>query len=147
MKTYSRDGFTLIELLTVIVIILILAGIILGASSGIRNKASRDRARVEIAALESALENFKTDNGDYPVNSSAAANAALVTSLMPASGGKVYSEFRRKSLDAANNYLDPWGNLYGYQYPGSASRNGTNFYDLWSTAGGSASTNNWIKNW
>ncbi len=147
MKLPSRNGFTLIELLVVMAIILILAGLVLSATGGIQKKAARSRAEGEIAALGTALESFRSDNGDYPVNSNPAANSSLVTALMPTNGSKVYYEFRKKSLDSANNYIDPWGYNYNYQYPGDSNRNGTNFYDFWSTAGGSANSNTWIKNW
>lgn len=147
MKKSPSNGFTLIELLVVMAIILILAGLVLAAAGSVRQKGSRSRAEGEIAALGAALENFKSDNGDYPVNTNSTNSSSLVSILMPSSGGKVYYEFRRRSLDSSTNYLDPWGNRYCYQYPGNSNRNGTNFFDLWSTAGGSANSNTWIKNW
>jgi hypothetical protein len=66
---------------------------------------------------------------------------------MPTNGNKVYYEFKKKSLDANNNFLDPFGSSYNYRYPGLPNQSGTNNYDLWSTAGGSTVTNTWIKNW
>jgi prepilin-type N-terminal cleavage/methylation domain-containing protein len=60
------SGFTLIELLTVIAIIAILAGLILTISGTIQKNAARSRAQSEIAAITSACENYKTDNGGYP---------------------------------------------------------------------------------
>jgi len=62
----SRRGFTLIELLVVITIIAVLAGLTLGVSGNVRQKAAANRAKVEIAAIETALERYKIDNGDYP---------------------------------------------------------------------------------
>ena len=47
-------------------IILILAGLVLAASSYVHNKGARSRAEAEIAALSAALENYKADNGVYP---------------------------------------------------------------------------------
>ena len=68
---------------------------------------------------------------------------------MPTNGGKVYYEFKTKWLDANTNYLDPFGNSYNYIYTNGAPNNGTNNYDLWSTAGNTSDTNptHWIKNW
>lgn len=60
-------GFTIVELLVVIAIILVLAGLVLGTSSYVHNKAARSRAEAEIAAMSAALENYKADNGVYPV--------------------------------------------------------------------------------
>lgn len=67
----KRDGaaFTIVELLLVIVIILILAGLILGVSSFVQTKGARSRAETEIAAMSAALESYKADNGIYPANS------------------------------------------------------------------------------
>ena len=61
-----RSGFTLIELLAVVVIILILAGIVLGLVKFANEKAARAKAEGEISAISAALESYKTDNGTYP---------------------------------------------------------------------------------
>ncbi|MDR2462439.1 MAG: prepilin-type N-terminal cleavage/methylation domain-containing protein [Verrucomicrobiales bacterium] len=61
-----KKGFTLIELLVVITIIGILAGLIVGAGASIQESGRRNRAKGEIAALDTALERYKIDNGDYP---------------------------------------------------------------------------------
>lgn len=64
MKT-SR-AFTLIELLTVIAIIAVLMSLIISVAGMVQTKASRDRASAEIAALSTAMESYKADNGIYP---------------------------------------------------------------------------------
>jgi type II secretion system protein G len=148
MKTSRHSAFTLIELMVVIAIIAILAGLILSAAGYVQKKGARSRAEAEIAALGTALENYKADYGDYPTNSVSANTRSLITILMPTDGSKIYYEFKTNSTNATG-FLDPFGNNYNYSYPGSVSRGGTNFYDLWSTAGGtpSSSENTWIKNW
>jgi type II secretion system protein G len=147
-KTAKKQGFTLIELLIVIAIIAILASLVLAAASSVQKKGARSRAETEIAALGAALESYKADNGDYPANTDSynnpTNNTNLVTSLMP-TNGKVYFEFKSKSL-SNSSYLDPFGKVYGYYYANGSSNNGTNNYDLWSTAGG-GNSNTWIKNW
>jgi type II secretory pathway pseudopilin PulG len=62
------DGaaFTIIELLVVITIIIVLVGLILTSAGYIQNKGARSRAETEIAAISTALENYKADNGTYP---------------------------------------------------------------------------------
>jgi type II secretion system protein G len=154
MKTTSRnrDAFTLVELLIVISIIAILAGLVASAAGFVQKKGARSRAQAEISAMQAALENFKADNGDYPPNpqGNAAKSSVLVTNLMPgAGGGKVYYQFKPKSLDTNNNPLDPFGYPYNYVYDtnSGAPNNGSNNYDLWSTAGSPANSNSWIKNW
>lgn len=63
------QGFTLIELLTVMTIIGILAGLVLGTFKFVQEKAARSRAEAEIKAMEAGLESYKADNGAYPDNS------------------------------------------------------------------------------
>jgi prepilin-type N-terminal cleavage/methylation domain-containing protein len=148
-KFTGKAAFTLVELLIVIAIIAILASLVLAAAGGVQKKGARSRAEGEIAALGAALESFKADNGDYPTNSSTNSSSCLVTNLMPTNGGKVYYEFKTKWIDSYRNYLDPFGYSYNYIYTNGSPNNGTNNYDLWSTAGNLTDTNtqHWIKNW
>lgn len=69
----KRGAFTLIELIVVITIIIVLAGLVLATSGYVANKGRRSRAEVEIAAISAALENYKADNGIYPLNSDTSA--------------------------------------------------------------------------
>ena len=142
------SAFTLIELLVVIAIIAILAGLILSTAGGIQKKAARSRAESEIAALSAALESYKADNGDYPTNSNTNLDSSsLYGVLSPSNAGQqVYFEFS-KGMTSSSGIVDPFGTAYGYTYQGDPARSGTNFFDLWSTAGGSTNTNAWIKNW
>jgi general secretion pathway protein G len=154
-------GFTLIELLVVITVIAILAALVLQTAGYVQKKAARSRAEAEIAALSAALESYKADMGDYPrgTNGSSSGTAtpgtanAFVRAALAPSTGKVYFEFSKGmgttttlSSDINQAILDPFGEGYGYQYPGNSTRSGTNFFDLWSRAG-TTNTNQWIKNW
>ena len=161
-RSPRQHGFTLIELLVVITVIAILAGLVLQGAGYAQKKAARSRAEAEIAALSAALENYKSDIGDYPklTNGSSSGTATPGTgqlcilrgALAPANG-KVYFEFN-KGMGNSTTYsketnkpiLDPFGEGYGYMYPGNSSRSGANFFDLWSRAG-TTNTNQWIKNW
>jgi general secretion pathway protein G len=159
----SSCGFTLIELLVVITVIAILAGLVLQTAGYVQKKAARSRAEAEIAALSAALESYKADMGDYPAltngSSSGTAtpgtnNLKVLRAALAPSTGKVYFEFSKGmgtntstiSSDTNQAILDPFGEGYGYQYPGATTRSGTNFFDLWSRVG-TTNINQWIKNW
>lgn len=147
----KTGGFTLIELLVVIAIIAILAGLLLSTAGYIQRKGASSRAEAEITALTVALENYKADNGDYPPGDNViganapSSNNFLLTNLMP-STGKIYFEFNKTMTNAAGNVVDPFGENYGYKYPGDTNRSGTNFFDLFSRCA-SSSTNQWKVNW
>ena len=161
MRTITRlpsrqHGFTLIELLVVIAVIAILAGLLLQTAGYAQKKAARSRAEAEIAALSAALENYKSDIGDYPsgayTNTTSSGNNASLRAKLAPKSMKVYFEFSKKMgtnsdvSETNQSILDPFGNAYGYQYPGDTNRSGPNFFDLWSSGGGTSS-NQWIKNW
>jgi prepilin-type N-terminal cleavage/methylation domain-containing protein len=69
VSIHERDraaGFTLIELLTAIAVLAILMTIGIGSVRGARERANIARARSDLAALATALEEFKRIYGDYP---------------------------------------------------------------------------------
>lgn len=151
MKRQSLDGFTLVELLIVITVIAILAALTLNIAGFINEKSARERAKTEIEALSAALNDYKAVHGDYPLSASPQTNAnstdqTLYTNLSPATG-KVYFDFPKGMTNANKAVIDPFGNAYGYQYPGDPNRSGTNFFDLFSTANKGTNINAWIKNW
>ena len=64
--TSSKSAFTLIEMLTVMAVIGILAGLIVGVQAFAQKKAALSRAEGEIRTLATACEGYKADNGGYP---------------------------------------------------------------------------------
>ena len=65
-KSLSRRGFTLIELLTVIAIIGILAGMILGVIQIVKKQAKIASTKAVYAQWCSSIEQYKTTYGHYP---------------------------------------------------------------------------------
>ena len=61
-----RGGFTLVELLAVIMIIIILAGLVVAGLGFVREKQDREKAKIQVALIGKALEEYKLDNGSYP---------------------------------------------------------------------------------
>lgn len=72
----ASRAFTLIELLTVIAIIAVLAGIVIGVGKRASESGKIARTKAELAALSTALESYKRQYGDYP-RTGAAANRVI----------------------------------------------------------------------
>lgn len=69
MKITQRHGkaaFTLIELMAVITIIFVLAGMVVSGMGFVKDRQAKEKARVQIALLSKALEEYKLDMGQYP---------------------------------------------------------------------------------
>ena len=67
MKAVRKCGFTLIELLTVIAIISILAGLTAVALPRALEKAKITDAQADMNAIRTALVQYYTENGSYPL--------------------------------------------------------------------------------
>jgi len=63
-----RKGFTLIELLVVISIIGVLATIVLGSLNDARSSARDAQRKRDIKTIQTALEIYHLDKGQYPVS-------------------------------------------------------------------------------
>ncbi|MCR4263837.1 MAG: prepilin-type N-terminal cleavage/methylation domain-containing protein [Candidatus Roizmanbacteria bacterium] len=120
----SRSGFSLTELLISVAILAVIAGI--GATTYIDQLSrGRDQTRMaDIARIQSALEKFRADHGEYP-----AEQAWCETSIgscghnCPCTGGEVTGNWHPNSLGAklVPNYLveipvDPINDTGFYYY-------------------------------
>jgi len=83
--TSVKPGFTLIELLIVMAIIGVLAVLLLSSFIGVRERARDGRRKSDIGQLQAALEQYRADNGNYPVSQSGNYLSAL-TALCPNTG-------------------------------------------------------------
>jgi prepilin-type N-terminal cleavage/methylation domain-containing protein len=61
-----KRGFTLIELLVVIAIMSILAAMVIPIGKAVNRAKIRSKVRGELAAIELAIESYKTKMGHYP---------------------------------------------------------------------------------
>ena len=168
-------GYTIVELLIVMTIILVLVGLILATSGYVHNKGARSRAEAEIAAMSAALENYKADNGGYPVDVSVDAKmksdpadykGASLTLYKALSGdadndsnrsaeATSYFAFKDNQLSPPTGSVvfikDPFGYSYGYStiYQTDPAKGYNPTFDLWSTSGSTVvgGKSGWIKNW
>jgi len=94
--TLSRRAFTLIELLVVIAIIGILAALLFPAGAAIKNKATRNRAQVELDFVANAINSYKSQYGHYPPDNPSNTNTWV---------GPLYYELRGTTFtDATATY-------------------------------------------
>jgi len=66
----KTHGFSLVEILAVMVIAAILLALVLGLYGRVKSKQVESRLQAEMAAIELALENYKSKNGQYPSSAS-----------------------------------------------------------------------------
>jgi len=115
-------GFTLVEIMVVVVIIGLLATVVVLNVLPSQKRASVEKARADIAQLETALESYRLTMLRYPTTD--AGLEALVEAPADADQARRYPDggFINRLPE------DPWGNAYQYLYPGE---NGARF-DVWS---------------
>jgi len=109
-----QGGFSLLEIMVVVVIIGILVATIAPNLFGETERARLTRVKVDLAALEDALERYKMENFNYPTTDQGLEALVTKSNLPPEpkhfkQGGYV------KRLQK-----DPWGNDYQYISPGQA---------------------------
>ena len=73
----SHSGFTLIELLVVIAIIGILAAMLLAVLPAVTNAGNKTKARLEAQAIATAIEQYDSAYGRFPVSAAVQNQAAL----------------------------------------------------------------------
>lgn len=107
------DGFTLIEVLVVLGIIALLSAIVVPQVTRYMGHARTEAARIQLAAIASALELYALDNGGYPT-----AQQGL-RALVAAPPGA--ARWKGPYLKRSDGLMDPWGRPYSYKIPGRQS--------------------------
>lgn len=125
-SSHRRSAFTLIELLTVIAVIAILSTISISMIRGVKERANITRARGELAALVTALEEFKRLYGDYPQlgNVQAPVTPTGQTALLPNGAGPGATTVQARLFNCLTG-------VYGPKAFGTTDRlNGPNLLDV-----------------
>ena len=110
----NHRGFTLIEIMVVIIILGILAMYVAPKLMGRPEEAKQVRAKMDIAALETALKLYKLDSGIYP-----GTEQGLLALVQRPESGVIPKKWRQGGyLEKGKVPKDPWGNDYVYLSPG-----------------------------
>lgn len=112
-------GFTLVELLVVLGIIALLMTLVAPQVVRYLSDARTETASVQMKNIESALELYFLDTGQYPPNEMGA------KSLIEPPPNSV--SWRGPYLKKGSGLLDPWGREFIYRFPGEHGS-----YDLYS---------------
>lgn len=116
-----RAGFTLMEILIVLAILAVIIGLVLPNLLGQQKQANIKAAKLQVSAVEEALEFYAKDHdGEFPQS----LDGLLAN---PGSDQKWTGPYLKKGKVPA----DPWGNPIQYQYPGQ-HQTGGNGPDVWS---------------
>jgi general secretion pathway protein G len=118
----SQRGITLIELLVVLTILAFISSIIVINVLPERDKAAVKKAKLDIQALENALDLYRLDMMSYP--STQDGLDALVS--LPSDAANA-DQYRTGGYLRKTSLKDPWGSPYQYRFPGEHGA-----YDLYS---------------
>lgn len=158
MKTFlhrKQEGFTLVELMTVVAIIAVLIGMVVGIAGYASRKAAVARAQTDLEKIKAAVEEFRVLYGYVPTNTMPDNSANLTGQLWvkPQREGRAPLLIMKGWTDTNTSYriLDPWGNDYRYlrrPTPPYATNNNSRFgYDLWSLGPDALDDSDDITNW
>ncbi|MGC4014860.1 MAG: type II secretion system protein GspG [Luteolibacter sp.] len=142
----GRRGFTLVEMLAVVAIIVILAALVIGSMKFATEKQNISKAKIQVALLSKAIEEYKLDNGSYPPSHSGTGQGetADLRKLLFLDGRDDSTKAKKiylGELDETSKQnwvtgsgesatiIDPWGNEYRYRSGKDSSVEG---FEIWS---------------
>ena len=135
-RTLER-GFTLVEMLVVISIIALIMALVGPRVLNFLGESKVKAAKIQIASLESALDLYALDTGQYPSSSEG------LDALMHRPGGVTsWSGPYLKGNEVPN---DPWGRPYVYRSPGEHGPYDIVSYGPKGQEGGTAEINSWSR--
>ncbi len=110
--TDGEDGFTLTELMVTVFIMGLLATVVLVNVLGNVDQSRVQKAKADIALLESSLDRYRLQLFTYPTTDQGLEALVSAPGNLPAGASYPAEGFIRR-LPA-----DPWGNPYQYANPG-----------------------------
>lgn len=131
MQKVKKNPFTLIEIMAVIGIIAVLAGLTVGVSSIVMDRAAEAKTKSAIKMLEMALMRYKEKEGYYPIMNTSPNQGMFVTKIDksdPAQDDPIWKFLDEKFLkqntlpisEGSNRVyvIDGYGNPLVYRCPG-----------------------------
>ncbi len=109
----SQRGFTILEVMVVVVILGILAAVVVPRVMDRPDAARVTKAKLDLRAIEEALNQYKLDNFVYP-----STDQGLEALVQKPSGSPEAPNWKRDGY-LARLPKDPWGRHYQYISPGS----------------------------
>ncbi|GAB4149496.1 MAG: GspG family T2SS major pseudopilin variant XcpT [Planctomycetaceae bacterium] len=108
----KRSGFTLMEVLLVLAILGVIAAMVVPQLMGTQEEAMRDRARLDMKAIEDAVKKYTLKHdGSFPET------LEQLTNPEPLEDGTTPAPYLE-----AENKIDPWGNKYIYRMPSTSNQ-------------------------
>lgn len=126
MKYTKKNPFTLIEILAVVAIIAVLAGMTVGISSLVMDKAAESKTKSAIKILEMALAKYQQEVGHYPIKPGQGMLEVRYDKANPGNDDKLLKFLDEKFLRENTAeltagtlcFLDGYGIPLLYRYPG-----------------------------
>ena len=114
-QSRRRSGFTLIEMVMVLGIIAMILGGAIYTMRGITEPAKLSQVEADFKSLESALAMYKLGAGSFPTTQQGLLSLRdkPTSTPVPRRWVQVMSEIPK----------DPWGQPYGYRFPGKKKAN------------------------
>ncbi len=100
----EEHAFTLIELLVVIAIIIILAGLLFPAFSGVQEQARRTQAKNDLTQIVTAVNAYYTEYGKYPIDTTVKGTGDATYS---ADNNALFDVLRSMTGTTPGNVLNP----------------------------------------
>jgi len=129
-----KPGTTLVEILTVVAVIMILAGLVVGIGASIDSHSKEKAVKATFSLLEAALEEYRDFTGSFPLAADPNPNVnceTLYAELNRIPGSREVLEkisekvikngFNPTSVPPIYEIYDPWGTVLDYTYnPGDS---------------------------
>jgi len=90
LKKRRQSGFTIVELLIVIVVIGILAALVITTYAGIQAKARNAKRQTDMNAVQTQLEAYFAQNGNYPTYANLSSSTWDTTNLKSLDQGALH---------------------------------------------------------